>query len=98
MEADGAALVTLLMQPERGLVAVLVEVRDLQPAGGAQPDSRPQKRFQNWAIAGNRPQIATATTINCRAQEFGGRLCRVEFFRFLHPQGRLIAYARFIEP
>jgi len=51
VEADRPALVALLVQAKRGLVAVLVKIRDLQPAGGAQPDPRPQKRFQDRAIA-----------------------------------------------
>jgi len=46
----GPALVALLVQTKRGLVAILVEVRNLQPAGGAQPDPGPQERFQNRAI------------------------------------------------
>ena len=45
VQADGPSLVAFLVQPQSSLVAVLVEVRDLQPAGGAEPDPGPQKRF-----------------------------------------------------
>lgn len=51
VNSNRSPLVALLMKPERGLVAVLVKVRDLQPAGGAQPDTGPQQRFQDGAIA-----------------------------------------------
>lgn len=39
VNADGAALVALLMQTDGGLVAVLVKVGNLQPAIGGQPDT-----------------------------------------------------------
>ena len=49
--ADGAALVTLLVEPDRRRIAVLVEVGHLQAAGGGQPGARAQKEPQNRAIA-----------------------------------------------
>lgn len=51
VQADGPALVAFLVQPDGRLVAVLVEVRDFQPAAGAQADAGPQKSFQDGAVA-----------------------------------------------
>src|SRR5579872_2013400 len=51
VKADGAALVALLVEPESRLIAVLMKIRDLQPASSAQPDPRPEERFQNGAVA-----------------------------------------------
>ena len=51
VETNGPALVALFVQAQRGLIAVLVRIRNLQPAGSTQPDPRPQQSFQDGAIA-----------------------------------------------
>jgi hypothetical protein len=45
VQTNRSALVAFLMQADRRFVAVLVKVRDLQPAGGGQPGAGVQKKF-----------------------------------------------------
>jgi hypothetical protein len=51
MEADRSALVALFVEPDRRLVAVLVEVGDFQPASRGQASTGVQEKFQNRAVA-----------------------------------------------
>lgn len=48
MQADGAALVALLVQTKRRLIAVLVEVRNLQTGSRCRGESRTTKKFSRW--------------------------------------------------
>lgn len=51
VNADRAALVALLMQADGGFVSILMEVRDLQPTAGGQPNAGVEVELQDGAVA-----------------------------------------------
>lgn len=50
VQANGPALVALLVQPDGGLVAILVKVRHLEPARRGQPGAAVEEELQNRPI------------------------------------------------
>jgi hypothetical protein len=51
MDADGAVLIALFVNRERGLFAVLMKVLDPQPASGSEPDAGLEVSFEDGAVA-----------------------------------------------
>src|SRR4051812_69855 len=58
MKPDPAMLVALLVEGDGGLIAVLVEVLDLEPAGGSDPGAAVEEEFHDRPIPEIKDRIA----------------------------------------